>query len=180
MAKSIYYFKKSVFISHSNHSKPTLLTLVESESVYQHVQIRICTLALLLRRNKSAHSFTNVSLFVSPYFQVIEEITNKVYKYYFHHLIHNFINFAFTNLKRYIYIYIIYPFPKLGINKSSYSPAPGEVCRACRAIRPSKAVMLWAIKASGPLLRMEVSYFVDTFFTGKIKDSRAATVKKAT
>ena len=28
--------------------------------------------------------------------------------------------------------------------------------------------MLWGIKASGPLLRMEASYFVDTFLTGKI------------
>ena len=34
LAKSIYYFKKPIFISHSNHRKPTLLTLVESESVY--------------------------------------------------------------------------------------------------------------------------------------------------
>ena len=33
---------------------------------------------------------TNVSLFVGHYFQVIEEITNKVYKYYSHHLIHNY------------------------------------------------------------------------------------------
>ena len=40
--------------------------------------------------------------------------------------------------------------------------------------------MLWGIKASGPLLRMEASYFVDTFLTAKIKESRAATVKKAT
>ena len=40
--------------------------------------------------------------------------------------------------------------------------------------------MLWGIKASGPLLGMEASYFVDTILTGKIlKDSRAATVKKA-
>ena len=34
-------------------------------------------------------------------------------------------------------------------------------------------------KASGPLLRIEASYFVDTILTRKIKDSRAATVKKA-
>ena len=40
--------------------------------------------------------------------------------------------------------------------------------------------VLWGIKASGPLLRMEASYFVDTILTGKIKDSRAATVKEAT
>ena len=39
--------------------------------------------------------------------------------------------------------------------------------------------MLWGIKASGPLLRMEASYFVDAFLTGKIKDSRAATVKES-
>ena len=39
--------------------------------------------------------------------------------------------------------------------------------------------MLWGIKASGPLLRMEGSYFVGTILTGKIKDSRAATVKES-
>ena len=40
--------------------------------------------------------------------------------------------------------------------------------------------MLWGIKTSGPLLGMEASYFVDTILTGKmLKDSRAATVKKA-
>ena len=39
--------------------------------------------------------------------------------------------------------------------------------------------MLWGIKASGSLLRMEASYFVDAFLTGKIKDSRAATVKES-
>ena len=39
--------------------------------------------------------------------------------------------------------------------------------------------MLWEIKASGPLLRMEGSYFVDTILTGKIKDSRAAAVKES-
>ena len=39
--------------------------------------------------------------------------------------------------------------------------------------------MLWGIKASGPLLRMEGSYFVDIILTGKIKDSRAATVKES-
>ena len=39
--------------------------------------------------------------------------------------------------------------------------------------------MLWEIKASGPLLRMEASYFVDTILTGKIKDSRAAAVKES-
>ena len=40
--------------------------------------------------------------------------------------------------------------------------------------------MLWGIKASGPLLHMEASFFLDTILTGKIKDSRAATVKEAT
>ena len=39
LAKSIYYFKKPIFISHSNHSKPTLLTLVESESVYRFLHV---------------------------------------------------------------------------------------------------------------------------------------------
>ena len=150
------------------------------------------TLALLFRIDESANSLPNISLFVIHFllvytFQVTQEI-NSLYIDIFNKISpkkqikklpfkHNAV-FAFlcekqTNLYK-------FPSPKLGINKSSYSPAPGEVCRACRAIRPSKAVMLWAIKASGPLLRMEASYFVDTFFTGKIKDSRAATVKKAT
>ena len=39
-------------------------------------------------------------------------------------------------------------FPKQVINKSSYLPLPGEVCRAWRAIRPLEAVLLWKIKSS--------------------------------
>ena len=152
------------------------------------------TLALFFRIDESANSFTNISLFVIHFlqvytFQVTQEITNSLYIDIFNKISLNKTNkrsspsstmqfFPFY-ARNNIYIYI-YPFPKLGIDKSSYLPPPGEVCRAWRAIRPSKALMLWEIKASGPLLSMEASYFVDAFLTGKIKDSHIATVKKAT
>ena len=108
------------------------------------------TLALYFRIDESANSFTNISLFVIHFllvytFQVTQErntlyidIFNKISpkkqikKLPFKH------NAVFAFYVRNKIIYIIYPFPKLGINKSSYSPPPGEVCRACRAIRHFK------------------------------------------
>ena len=74
------------------------------------------------------------------------------------------------------------PFPKRVINKSSYLPRQTKfVSRAWRAIRPSKALLLWKIKSRSPLCYVRTaSYFLDTFLPGKIKHpAHTATAKKS-
>lgn len=60
-------------------------------------------------------------------------------------------------------------FNKISVNKTSKEAPLQAQCSFCCE----------KYKTSGPLLRMEASYFVDTILTGKIKDSRAAAVKES-
>ena len=114
------------------------------------------TPALFFRIDESANSFTNISLFVIHFllvytFQVTQEITNSLY---------------------------IDIFNKISLNKTNKEATLQTQCTFC-CEKQNICSTLWGIKASGPLLRMEASYFVDTILTGKIKDSRAATVKES-
>ena len=65
------------------------------------------------------------------------------------------------------------PFPKLVINKSSYLPAPDEVCQsrlACYQTFDGCFALEDKIKKSRCYV-WTASYFVDTFLTGKMKKS---------
>ena len=66
-------------------------------------------------------------------------------------------------------------------SQATYPCRTKFVSRAWRAIRPSKALLLWKIKLRSPLCYVRTaSYFVDTFLTGKIKHpAHATTVKKS-
>ena len=117
------------------------------------------TLTLFFRIDESANSFTNISLFVIHFllvytFQVTQVIKNSLY---------------------------IDIFNKISLNKTS-KELPFKHNAVFAFFMCETKYMRYALgeKASSPLLRIEASYFVDTILTRKIKDSRAATVKKAT